>query len=276
MRAWAARLVLVPAAFALVAADELKPADFAADARSIETIVNKQYAYLDRFPGGRMPMTAKLRAEASAVSTARELVRYSERALALLADHHAITGSSTKESRAVVPSYSDLWVERQGKDYVVEQVRADTPASQAGIRAGDRLDLGRWRAGGRRRLQASGRISGRQVAESVTAMPRGCLLQDAAIDQGRLSCEAGTASPRSLTLPNLYSRDLGGRPLLSAVEEGNSLVLRIDDSSGNRDTVAVFDQAMARARPGQAIVIDLTTRRAEGTRRSRAASWAGS
>jgi len=96
-------LVLAPAAFALVAADELKPADFAADARSIETIVNKQYAYLDRFPGGRMPMTDKLRAEADAVSTGRELVRYSERALALLADHHAITGSSTKESRAVVP-----------------------------------------------------------------------------------------------------------------------------------------------------------------------------
>ena len=33
VKIWAARLVLVPAAFALVAADELKPADFAADAR---------------------------------------------------------------------------------------------------------------------------------------------------------------------------------------------------------------------------------------------------
>ncbi|HEX6410739.1 MAG TPA: PDZ domain-containing protein, partial [Sphingomicrobium sp.] len=132
-------LAMVPAAFALVAADELKPADYAADARSIEAIVNAQYAYLDRFTGGRMPMTAKLRAEAGAVSTPRELVRYSERALALLADHHAITGSSTKESWAVVPSYADLWVERRGADYVIEQVRAETPASQAGIKAGDRL-----------------------------------------------------------------------------------------------------------------------------------------
>ena len=257
MKVWAARLVLVPAAFALVAADELKPADFAADARSIETIVNKHYAYLERFPGARMPMTAKLRAEASAVSTARELVRYSERALALLADHHAITGSSTKESWAVVPSYSDLWVERQGKDYVVEQVRADTPASQAGIRAGDRLvsvdgvplaaaiasfwaDLGTTGGGDRDGYAA------RVLAAGRRDRPRQIVVQ------------RGSASPRSLTLANLYSRDLGGRPHLSVVEEGNSLVLRINDSLGNRDTVAVFDQAMARALPGQAIVIDLT------------------
>ena len=44
------------------------PADYAADARSIEALVNCNYAYLDRFPGGRMPMTAKLRAEAAGVA----------------------------------------------------------------------------------------------------------------------------------------------------------------------------------------------------------------
>jgi C-terminal processing protease CtpA/Prc len=250
-------LVLVPAAFALVAADELKPADFAADARSIETIVNKQYAYLDRFPGGRMPMTDKLRAEANAVSTGRELVRYSERALALLADHHAITGSSTKDSRAVVPSYSDLWVERQGNAYVVEQVRADTPASQAGIHAGDRLisvdgvpmaeavagfwaDLGTT-GGGERDGYAA-----RVLAAGRRDRPRQIIVR------------CGNGAPRSLTLPNLYIRDLADRPLLSAAEEGKSLVIRIHDSLGNDDTVAAFDSAMARAQPGQPIVIDLT------------------
>ena len=92
------RVALVPAALLLVAADDPKPADYAADARSIEALVNKNYAYLERFPGERMPMTAKLRAEAEKVATARELTRYSERALTLLADHHAITGSSLKDS----------------------------------------------------------------------------------------------------------------------------------------------------------------------------------
>ena len=257
MRAWAARLVLVPAAFALVAADELKPADFAADARSIETIVNKQYAYLDRFPGERMPMTEKLRAEADAVSTGRELVRYSERALALLADHHAITGSSTKESRAVVPSYSDLWVQRQGNDYVVEQVRADTPASQAGIQAGDRLisvdgvpmaeavaafwaDLGTTGGGDRDGYAA------RVLAAGRRDRPRQIVVQ------------RGSAPQRSLTLPNLYYRDLLDRPVLTGNEVGKDFVIRIHDSLGNSTAITAFDRLMAHAKPGQRIVIDLT------------------
>lgn len=257
MKTWAARLALVPAAFALLAADEPKPADYAADARSIETIVNEQYAYLDRVPGGLMPMTDKLRAEANAVSSARELVRYSERALALLADHHAITGSSTKESWAVVPSYSDLWVERRGGEYVVEQVRAETPASQAGIEAGDRLtsidgvpvakavanfwtDLGTTGGGDRDGYAA------RVLAAGRRDRPRQIVVQ------------RGTSAPRSLTLANLYSRDLAGRPLLSTAQERTRLVIRINDSLGNGDTVAAFDRAMAGAQPGQPIVIDLT------------------
>ena len=40
-----------------------------ADARSIERLVNEDYAYLERFEGGRMPMSDKLRAEAEAVDT---------------------------------------------------------------------------------------------------------------------------------------------------------------------------------------------------------------
>ena len=250
-------LAMVPAAFALVAADELKPADYAADARSIEAIVNAQYAYLDRFTGGRMPMTAKLRAEAGAVSTPRELVRYSERALALLADHHAITGSSTKESWAVVPSYADLWVERRGADYVIEQVRAETPASQAGIKAGDRLvsidgvptvtavsafwsDLG-----------ATGGVDRDSYAARVLAAGR----RDR---QRELVVQTGSSAPRALSLPNLYYRDLLNRPVLTGNEVGRDFVIRIHDSLGNSATIAAFDRVMERAKPGQRVIIDLT------------------
>lgn len=134
-----ARFAALPLALALIAADEPGPKDFAADARSIEALVNAKYAYLERFPEGRMPMTAKLRAEADTVSSGRALVQYSERALALLADHHAITGSSTSASRAVFPSYADLWVEPRGGAFVIDAVRAGSPAEWAGIRRGDHL-----------------------------------------------------------------------------------------------------------------------------------------
>ena len=121
----------------LGAGDTPPTPDYAADARSIERLVNEDYAYLDRFDGGRMPMSDKLRAEAEAVDSREELIRYAERALTTLADHHAITGASLADSWGLVPSYSDLWIE--GSDYAITAVREGSPAEKAGVRAGDSL-----------------------------------------------------------------------------------------------------------------------------------------
>jgi carboxyl-terminal processing protease len=238
-------------------AQAVAPADYVADAKSIETIVNDNYAYLDRFPEGRMPMTAKLRAEAEAVTNARELVRYSERALMLLADHHAITGGSTKDSWAVFPSYGDLWVERVGGAYVIEQVRAQSLAEREGIRAGDRLvavdgkpiaaavadfwaDLGATGGGDRDAYAARVMAAGRRDR------------------QRRLTIQRGSAAPRELALPNLYYLQVMDRPVLQFAEEAREFVIKLNDSLGMDATIAAFDRAMARAGPRQPIVIDLT------------------
>jgi len=95
-----------------VAAQEA--AEFRADAFAVEGLVEAQYAYLERLPGGRFPDSAVLKAEAAAVHDRRSLLAYAERAVAALADHHAITGSSFADSWALVPSYADLWVEAEG------------------------------------------------------------------------------------------------------------------------------------------------------------------
>ena len=50
-----AALALALAAPLLLGAGESP--DYAADARAIERLVNEDYAYLDRFEGGRMPMS---------------------------------------------------------------------------------------------------------------------------------------------------------------------------------------------------------------------------
>jgi carboxyl-terminal processing protease len=63
---------------------------------------------------------------------------------------------------------------------------------------------------------------------------------------------------RELELPNLYYRQLLDRPLLGASEEGGRLVIRFNDSLGDNGTIAAFDAAMAKARPGQRVVLDLT------------------
>ncbi len=250
------RLALIPLTL-LLAAAEPAPADYAADARSIEALVNSNYAYLERLPGGRMPMTAKLRAEAGSVRDPKQLIRYSERALALLADHHAITGSSLSDSWAVFPSYGDLWVERRAGSYLIEQVREGSPAERNGIRAGDRLvavegaptaaavaafwaDLGATGGGDRDGFAA------RVLAAGRRDRPR------------RLTVARGRGAARVVELSNLYCLALMDRPVLDVRQSEGNLVIRFIDSLGYDATIAAFDIAMAKARPGQRVVIDLT------------------
>ena len=241
----------------LLGADAPEAVDFAADARSIEALINAKYAYLERFPGGRMPMSAKLRTEAERVSSGRELVIYSERALTLLADHHAITGSSTKASRAVFPSFGDLWIEQRGGHYWITAVRPESPAAEAGVLPGTALlaidglptaaavtafwaDLGV--AGGGERDNYAARV----LAAGMRDRPR------------LLSVGQPLTRPRILSLPNLYVRPRADRPVLTASAVGPDLVIRFNDSLGQDATIAAFDSAMASARRGQRVILDLT------------------
>ena len=225
-----------------------------ADALSIGPLIARVYAYPERLGGA--PLSDRLRAEAEAVNDRRSLLLYAERALLSLADHHAITGASFRDSRAVVPSYSDLWIERVGGAYRMTAVRDGSPAAAAGIRPGDELaavdgvaaaeavaafwaDLGLpvtdERAGFAARILAAGRRD----------RPR------------RLAIRAAGAAVRDLELPSLYATAPQERPPVSAREDGGALIVRINDSLGDRATIPAFDAAMAQARPGQPVTIDL-------------------
>jgi hypothetical protein len=248
-----ARYALALLAPLLIGAGEPPAPDYAADARSIERLINEDYAYLERFEGGRMPMSDKLRAEAEAVDTQPELVRYAERALMALADHHAITGASLADSWALVPSYSDLWIE---PDFTISAVRTGSPAERAGVHASDRL-------------VAVGEVPIAQAVEAfwadlglpVTAERAGFAAR--VLAAGRRNAQrhltvARSRQVRELELPNLYFTQLFDRPVLGASEEGGSLVIRFNDSLGHDATIAAFDIVMERARPGQPVVLDLT------------------
>ena len=230
---------------------------FRADALSIEGLVNSQYAYLDRIPGGAMPMSPALRAEAGAVSDRRSLLRYAEHAVTALADHHAITGGSFADSWGLVPSYSDLWIEPEGEAWRITAVRENSPAASAGVKPGDRL------------VAVAGTSTGQAVAAFWAELglePTGDRAGYAArvLAAGRrnrprdLTIRDASGAERRLTLPNLYVAGPGERPTVSAHEADGALVIRFNDSLGDGATVAAFDAAMAAARPGQPIVLDLT------------------
>lgn len=236
---------------------ELSAEAWRADALSIEGLINSQYAYLDRFPDSALPMSAALRAEAGAVSDRRSLLRYAEQAVAALADHHAITGGSFNDSWGLVPSYSDLWIEPEGDAWRITAVRDGSPAAGAGIRPGDRfVAVGEtptaaavaafWSQLG---LEPAGDRAG--YAARVLAAGR----RDRSRDLTLLD-PAGTE--RRLILPNLYAAGPGDRPPLTKTEVDGVLIIRFNDSLGDRDTVAAFDAVMAGAIQGQPVRLDLT------------------
>lgn len=240
----------------LSASDPPANVDYAADARSIEKLINEDYAYLERFEGGRMPMTDKLRTEAEAVDSMDALVRYAERSLTLMADHHAITGRSLADSWALVPSYADLWIEPRGDAFAITAVREDSPAEQAGVRAGDRLV-----AIGAVPVAQAVAMFWADLGLAVTAEGAGYAARVLAAgrrNSPRYLTVSRDGDARDLVLPNLYSVQQQGRPLLAATVQGRALVIRFNDSLGDNATIAAFDEAMARARPGQRIVLDLT------------------
>jgi carboxyl-terminal processing protease len=236
---------------------ELSAEAWRADALSIEGLINSQYAYLDRFPGAAMPMSPALRAEAEAVGDRRALLRYAEHAVTALADHHAITGGSFNDSWGLVPSYSDLWIEPEGEAWRITAVREGSPAAGAGVRPGDRLvAIGEtstteavaafWSGLGLAPTGDRAGYAARVLAAGRRDRPRDLTIRDA------------SGIERRLTLPNLYVAGPGQRPPVSMHQTGAALVIRFNDSLGDSATVAAFDAAMATARPGQPIVLDLT------------------
>lgn len=226
------------------------------DALSIDRLIDENYAYLDRFTDGKASAGAKMQAEAEAVTDARSLLRYAERRLFTLADHHAITGRSFSSSHALVPSYSDLWIESVGGVYRVTAVRDDSPADAAGIKVGDTV------------VQIDSQPVAQAVAGfwndlGVTVPPEGESFAARVLAAGRrdrprvLTVQSGNDAARTLSLPSLYSVERAERGPVSMARNTDGLTIRIHDSLGDDATIAAFDQAMQQARQGETVTIDL-------------------
>ena len=73
----------------------------------------------------------------------------------------------------------------------------------------------------------------------------------------RHTIQRGSAPPRELKLPNLYLMAPLDRPVLQGTQDRGDLVIRFNDSLGDDATIGAFDTVMAKAKPGQRVIIDL-------------------
>lgn len=253
-RGIAARLFLLAAAAMLCSATAEN--EYLVAARDLDSKIANNYAYLDKLPGGHVPQSDVLTAEREAVHDERTLLAYAEKRLISLADHHAITGSSFRDSWAVVPTYADIWVVQQGDRFVVDAVRNGSPAGQQGIAAGDMIT----RIDGAPITQAVSGFWGRLGLEVTPARAEYAvrLLVAGRRDRGRpLTVQSRSGEVRELMLPSMYAQRQEARPPLSSCTRDGLTVIRFHNSLGDSATIAAFDEAMAAVPPRHALVLDL-------------------
>jgi carboxyl-terminal processing protease len=229
--------------------------DYPAAAHTLDATIALAYAYPEKLPGGELPRSAKLDAERGAVTDGRSLLHYAEDRVTSLADHHAITGSSFKDSWAVIPTYADLWIVARDGRYLVDAVREDSPAAQAGVHAGDLL----------------ARVDDVETGAAVTAFwdalglavtPRRADYAARVLAAGRrdrdrhLTITTAGGATRTLTLPSLYTLQSDSPPL-TVSSARNQTVIRFNNSLGDDGTIAAFDATMAQVPPGDRLVLDL-------------------
>jgi carboxyl-terminal processing protease len=226
------------------------------DALALPAIINARYAYLDRL-GGQFRLTPRLEQEANAVHDQASLLRYAENVLALLADRHAITGSSFADDWALVPSYSDMRLACAATRCTVIDVRDGSPAQRAAIRPGaDIIAVGNvplsqavaryWAALG---VDAPNDEQVRYSADVVAAGRRNGPRSMTVRQDGRT---------RQVSLPCLYATSRAETPLTLTRGDDGIAVIRVHDSLGNDALIPAFDAAMRSLPADQPLVIDLT------------------
>lgn len=230
--------------------------DFAGSADALDAAIAHRYAYRDKLPGGNLPQSNRLDAQRASVHDEATLLRYAENRINSLADHHAMTCSSFKDSWAVVPTYADLWVVVREGQYIIDAVREGSPAARAGIRPGNRLvavdavatesAVGAfWTELGLASNPARASFAARLLAAGRRDRPRRLGISDAA------------GNVRQFTLPSLYSETAAPDAPLTVATRKARTVIRFNNSLGDHNSIAAFDAAMQRVPPGHEVALDL-------------------
>lgn len=229
---------------------------YAEAAEQLDATIAENYAYLDELPNGELPKSDVLTAERKAVHDDRTLLVYAEKRLASLADHHAITGSSFRDSWAVVPTYTDLWVVKEGDRFVVDAVRDGSPAADFGVAVGDtiiavsELPIDQaissfWTSLGLSETQARAEYAARVLVAGRRDRAR------------RIKIKNSSGTVHELVLPSMYDLDQGERPPLTVCRSDSRTVVRFNNSLGDSGTIDAFDNAMRAVPEGDELVIDL-------------------
>lgn len=250
------RYLLLIAGLALVPIGATEPNSYEEAARELDRTVAAKYAYRHDLPGGFLPTSLELERQRNSVSDDDTLLRYAEARITSLADHHAITGSSFRDSWAVVPTYADMWVVEENGRVIVEAVRADSPASAAGIAAGDRI-ISVAGTPVNQAIENFWSDMGLAVTPVRADYTARVLLAGRRDRLRRFTVESVPGELRQVTLVSLYDVQSRAEETLEICSVGQSSIIRFNNSLGDKATIRDFDEALRHVPEGNELFLDL-------------------
>jgi len=229
--------------------------EYQADYDELCSQIGSTYAYFDTKPLKWSQVCELYRADLGQVRSRDQFVTLLEHVIDELYDPHSQLNTNTSKSYRLVPSGTDLWAEWRADRAVITQVRENSDAARAGVRAGMSVLT----------------LNGQPIAALVesrlgrsyphtTAAARDWALRSVLAglhDIPRvLKLQVGARS-REFSLPAPDQSFRGAEPIShSEIRPGIGYIL-LTDSLGNDATVAAFDAALAALRSTRGLIIDL-------------------
>jgi C-terminal processing protease CtpA/Prc len=252
------RAAVLLAPFALpggaAAQNTLSAEQRAADFSTFCDFVREQYAYFDIKKTNWDATCAFYAPRAAAAPDRDAFIGVIERAMAELYDHHAHLGTNTSTSPRMVPTQSQVFGSwRDGKAMIVD-VRQDSPAKAAGLRAGMQVLA----------------IDGEPVDRAAAAFePKLLTAPDPAAREWALQLALAGQRVNDVIRFTIAEgsgkRDLSFAPVSTAAPEtllsqkllGDVGYIRFNNSLGEDALVPAFDDALAKVAQARAAVLDL-------------------
>ena len=219
--------------------------------------ISDDYAYFDQKQTDWNRVREIYRPRINEVRTRADFVALLEDVLEELYDFHTHLNTNTPSSPRLVPSGADIWAEWIGDRATVTEVRLNSNAERAGVRAGMQIVS----------------INGRTVEEAVgVRVGKSLRSQDREARNWALrALLAGRRNEkRSIGVINNGARALlsidddlarvatGTRPLLEYRRIGKDTgYIRINNSLGDTDLIRQFDSALASLRDTKRLMLDL-------------------
>ncbi|MDR2236446.1 MAG: peptidase [Chryseobacterium sp.] len=215
--------------------------------------INNRYAYWDQRDIDWKKVREIYAPESKKISNDAEFIQFLEKVQNELYDHHSSLNTNLNTSNRLVPSGSDLYVEKEGNKYFIRDLRKGFGADLSGLKTGMEIIL----------------FNGKPVDEQIRKfLPKFTTRPTPQMYQYALNMLfAGTHDiKREITVnenqkpkvfyPVNYSNT--NELLFKKIIDGHTGYIKINNSLGNNNLIAEFDTTLDSMLPYKNLVIDLT------------------